>query len=128
MHTQVLDKLSSKWEVGQSAFEPYARFVKAVDKVVVVTEDCSTSVEQIVGSPLSLHHRSHEADGKRNYVGFEIDGVQEFCRHHEIPLDVNMDLVSILKKMAETHTKAMPAILDVAIPLLEDNNIISVIL
>jgi hypothetical protein len=128
MHTDdVIDRLFLEWMRTKPDFSPHAYYIEALDKVIVVVEDCSTHEEHIKGSSISLHRRNYEVDGKRNYVGFEIDGVQDFCKYHQICFGEKMDLSSILKKMAETNAKALPAILDVAIPMIEDDNINTVI-
>lgn len=127
MNTDVLDRLFIEWVSTKPEFSPHAYYVKDLDTVVVLVEDCSTTVQQIAGTLISLHHRNYEEMGKRNYVGFEVGCAEEFCQCNGMTFGEEMDLVSVLQKMADTNKAAVPAILDVAIPLVEDNNINSVI-
>ncbi len=131
MHTELLDKLFADFLKTNPAFyprfSPHAYYIKDLDQIVVVAEDCSTTVQHVSGTNVSLHRRNHETIGKRNYVGFEIEGAQRFCRQERLRFGKKMSLTSLLEKMARTDVKAAPAILDVAIPLIEDSNINSVI-
>lgn len=127
MNTDVLDELFANWAKTKPDFTPHAYYIKDLDKLIVVTEDCSAVEVAICDTLISLRCRTHEEYGKRNHVGFEVDCIQRFCRINKIRFGRKMDLVQILKKIAEEYTKASPAILEVAIPLVEDYNINSVI-
>ena len=127
MNTDVLDRLFTEWVSTKPEFSPLAYYIKDLDTVIVLSEDCSTTVQHVAGTLISLHHLNHEEMGKRNYVGFEVECAKEFCQCNGVPFGEKIDLVSVLQKMADTNKAAAPAILDVAIPLVEDNNIDSVI-
>ncbi len=127
MDTEVLYRLFAERVAIKPEFFPQAYYIDALDTLVVVEDDCSTTLEHVTGTQISLHIRNHEVRGKRNHVGFEVGGIKKFCRQNGIPFGEEMDLVQILRKMADLNKVAVPAIFDIAIPLVKYNKITSVI-
>lgn len=123
MDTEVLDRLFTEWVATKPEFSPYAYYIDTLDTLIVMVEDCSTTEERVTRTSISLLRRNDEVIGKRNYIGFEVSGIKKFCRQNGIPFGKDMNLVQILRKMADLNKLAVPAILDIAIPLVEDNNI-----
>ncbi|MBI1974626.1 MAG: hypothetical protein HYS51_02145 [Candidatus Zambryskibacteria bacterium] len=115
------ERMKAMFETG-SSFKPAAYYDEALDTVRIVVADCSTT-ESAISAHLVLHERNYLKAGQARYVGFSIAGVRAFCKPHR--LNGPIKLSEILKYMhfKEHDSRVRSAIAEVALPLLEDNNL-----
>ncbi|MFZ2523115.1 MAG: hypothetical protein WAW92_01885 [Minisyncoccia bacterium] len=72
--------------------------------------------------------RNHEMPGARTHVGFQVLELKALLRLHNLQCEGELELLEILKKVAESYPKARPAVLDIAIPMAEEFNVTTVLL
>ncbi len=108
-----------------SRFEPTIFYQKELDRIEVIVADCSITEKPVgsVTSNLVLLERNHVEDGALIHVGFHVEGARHFCKTHGLPFQGKVRVSEILMRMSELRPETMPAILDIAIPILVDNNI-----
>ncbi len=101
-------------------FRPFADYDRPLDTIRVQVADCSTT-ERPYSDYIELLERNHVEDGQVIHVGFNVLCARAFCLKYKLP-DIGAVSVSvILNKVAEVDKKSMPAILDIALPMLVDN-------
>jgi len=103
-------------------FKPFAFYQEQMDRIQVVTADCSVT-EITITNNLSLLQRNHTEYGQLTYVGFVLEGARHFCRTNDLPFEGEVKISTIIERMAKVDTKSMPAILDIALPMLQDHGI-----
>lgn len=104
-------------------FEPLAFYDPQLDCLEVITVDCSVTEVSISSSGLVLLERNRPEDGDLLYVGFRIEGVRYFCKENGLPYFGKIKIAEIIERMSKTDKASMPAIVDIALPMLEDYGI-----
>lgn len=81
-----------------SGFEPCAFYDEGVDRIVVLTEDCSILEVPAPGQRLILLENTHSLNG---CVGFAIESASRFCTSHKLLRNGAVDLGRALDRVLD---------------------------
>lgn len=115
------ERVRAMFETG-SSFKPTAYYDEALDTVRVIVADCSTT-EIAISAHLALHERNYLEDGQARYAGFSITGVRAFCRPHRLNGPIKISEILKLMHFKEKNSRVRGAIAEVALPMLQENNL-----
>ncbi|MEQ1561231.1 MAG: hypothetical protein ABL899_00745 [Nitrospira sp.] len=108
--------------VGQEEFRPTAFYNESLDELRVVVADCSVT-EVPITPYISLLERTHPEDGQLSHVGFCVHRASFFRGESESSL---VRIEDVLIRLSKIDSRALLAILDVAVPLLNNNDLTEV--
>ncbi len=118
-----IDSLMAMWLDKRFSFTPRAVYYPDIDSLHVIAEDCSHTEAQEHGTLLWLMERNCDIYGNFTHVGFVIECAKALSRKHGLPTGGEVEIKDILEKVALDYPHTAPAIYDIAIPILDRNNI-----
>jgi len=104
-------------------FKPVSLYNAELDRISVFTANTSiTEVNIGVKGVLALFTRTHP-ENELLHAGFHIDGARSFCMSHGLPHEGKVSVSAIIKTIATIDSTTKPAVLDVMLPLIEENSL-----
>ena len=103
---------------------PRAYYNEILDAIYVIAVDCSFT-EHRISDLIDLKERNYLGEGQKRYIGFNVNGARAFCKAKGLPSKgaVSIERILLTLNLCETNPRARGAIKEVAIPILEDNNL-----
>jgi hypothetical protein len=103
----------------EEVFVPRLRYDENLDAIRVQVED--TSITELELTPaFTICEKSHrELDGLF-HVGFVVEGARIFCKEHGLPYTGKVRMDAILNLVMEIEPGSRSAVLDIAIPMIEE--------
>src|SRR5690349_16367339 len=81
-------------------FEPFVTYDRPMDRIWVLTRDCSIC-EVSVGGVLILLENNYPEEGQEKCVGFAIEPAQRFYRQRNLPTTVKYPLSTLLDEVLD---------------------------
>lgn len=106
-------------------FSPVLLYDGELDAIRVLVVD--TSVTEVLVTPaLTLCKRTHSDEDGFIHVGFVVEGARIFCQEYGLPHQGTVSMVDILNLVMKIEPGSKAAVLDVAMPMVALNGLLTV--